>query len=228
MGAGQAKITLLLELKNRLKSALGQASSTLANSVGAMKSKMKELKGSITDVFESFTSKIPGLDEALSALTSPLAALVAGIALLGTVYIKSVKLADEWNTSLRKVNVTAQLGKEELQGVSQQLLDIGKRNTGDLMEVPETFNKIVSAGFDVKTSLAALEPTLLAAKAGFTSAGVAAEAATNIMGSTGITDAIKIYDVLFATLSTRARPNLKISPTICRKLFLVQDRSGFL
>lgn len=201
MSAGQTKLELILELKNKIKAGLSSARETLNNGISAMKRKMAELKSSAKEAFDEIRNGIPGLDKALELASNPIAALTAGVLLLGSTYVKAGQMASQWQADMNKVNVTAQLTKGELGGVSDQLLEIGKRNTGDLMQVPETFNKIISAGFDVQTSLATLEPTLQAAKAGFTEAGVAADAATNLMGSTGITDAVKIYDVLFATLN---------------------------
>lgn len=199
--AAQTKLQLILELKNRIKAGLSSARDSLSKNISSMKLKMSELKEHWSEVIKNMAADVPILGELFDKFSGKAAAIAAGILLVGGTYVKAAKMASEWKTSMNQVNVTAQLTQQELSGLSDELLDIGKRNTGDLMEVPKTFNTIVSAGFDVQTSLAALEPTLKAAKAGFTDAGTAAEAATNVMGSTGILDATKIYDVLFATLN---------------------------
>lgn len=201
MSAGQTKLQLILELKNRIKAGLSSARDSLSKGVSQMKLKMSEIKEHFSEVIQNIAADVPMLGDVFDKFSGKAAAIGAGILLVGGTYVKAAKMASEWKTSMNQVNVTAQLTQKELSGLSDELLDIGKRNTGDLMEVPKTFNTIVSAGFDVQTSLAALEPTLKAAKAGFTDAGTAAEAATNVMGSTGILDATKIYDVLFATLN---------------------------
>lgn len=201
MANGQTKIELLLELKNKIKAGLNSARDTLKKGVNQMKLKIKELRDSFSEVFDGIASEIPGLDAVIRALKSPIAAVIATVVLLGTAFYQSTQMASDWVNSMNKANVTAQISKKELGQLSDQLLEIGGQNTGNLMDVPETFNAIISAGFDVQTSLATLQPTLKAAKAGFTEAGIAADAATNIMGSTGILDATKVYDVLFATLN---------------------------
>lgn len=89
--------------------------------------------------------------------------------------------------------------QKELGGLSDKLLEIGARNVAPLEEVPEAFNRIISAGLSVNDSLAALEPTLRAAKAGFTDIETVASAAVSTMMSSG-EDVNRVYDVLFATM----------------------------
>jgi TP901 family phage tail tape measure protein len=201
MSAGQAKVELLLELKNKLKAGLSSARDSLNNAVSSAKKKLGEIKVSSIEAFAAAKEQIPGLSDALELLANPYALIIASVLALGAAWVSAGKMNAEWQTSMAKVNVTAQLSKKELAGLSDQLLEIGKTGTGDIMQVPETFNKIISAGFDVKTTMDTLKPTLLAAKAGFTEAGVAADAATSLMSSTGIMDATRIYDVLFATVN---------------------------
>jgi TP901 family phage tail tape measure protein len=201
MSAGQSKIELLLELKNKLKAGLNSARDTLNKSVGSMKQKMAEIKSSSIEAFSAAKDQIPGLSNALDLLSNPYALITASVLALGAAWITAGKMNAEWRSSMAKVNVTAQLSQKELKGLSDNLIEIGKTGTGDIMQVPETFNKIISAGFDVNTSLNTLKPTLLAAKAGFTDAGIAADAATNLMASSGIMDANRIFDILFATVN---------------------------
>jgi TP901 family phage tail tape measure protein len=199
--SGTAKVQLLLELRNRLRSGMGQAREYLSRNVNAMKAKLGELKQKYGAAFDEMESRIPGFGNALSLLANPYALITAAVIGLAVAYGKAMALSNEWQNSMAKVNVTAQLSKKDLKGVSDQLLEIGRRNTTDLMEVPEAFNKIISAGLDTKTALATLEPTLKAAKAGFTDVETVAGAAVSTMNSSGVMDANRVYDILFATLN---------------------------
>lgn len=199
---GEAKIKLLIELgSSKLKAGLTQTSKMLDNAVGGMKAKLGELRGFHKEAFMNAAGDVPMLGNALSLLGNPYTLIIAGLTAVIGLGAKATQMAIGWNTSMAKVNVTAGLTKKELKDLSGQILEIGARNTGPLEEVPEAFNKIISAGLDVKTSLATLEPTLQAAKAGFTDVGTVAAAAVNTMNSSGIMDATRVYDILFATLN---------------------------
>src|SRR5690606_18477330 len=93
----------------------------------------------------------------------------------------------------------AGLSKKELRGLSDELLDIGARNASPIEEVPKAFGRIISAGLDVDQSLKALEPTMRAAKAGFTDVETVAGAGIATMMSSG-KDINRVYDVLFETV----------------------------
>lgn len=199
--SGTAKLTLLLELRNRLKAGMGQAREYLSKNVNSMKAKIGELRAAHGEAFQAMADQVPGLGNALSLLTNPYALATAAVLTLGAAYGKAMGLSNQWKNSLAKANVTAQLSQEELGKLSGQLLTIGRRNVVDLMEVPEAFNTIISAGLDTNTALKTLEPTLKAAKAGFTDIKTVADAAVSTMNSSGVTDATHVYDVLFATLN---------------------------
>jgi len=104
---------------------------------------------------------------------------------------------------MAQINVTAGLSNAELAKMSDQMLDIGKRNAAPLEEVPQAFNKIISAGLNAEQALAALEPTLKAAKAGFVDIETVASAGVNVMNSSG-RDINAVYDILFGTLQKGA------------------------
>lgn len=201
MAAGQTKLELVLELKNRIKAGLSSARSELNKSIGGIKAKIAELRESSSQMISGIAEQIPGLGSSLGMLANPYAAAAAGVMMLGATYVKAGQMANEWEKGMAKVNVTAQLSKKEMQGVSKEVLAIGAKNTTPLEEVPDAFNKIISAGLDVKTSLAALDPILKGAQAGFTDVGTVAGATVATMNSTGIKDATKVLDVLFATVN---------------------------
>lgn len=197
---GQAKVSLLLELKNRMSTALTRAKENVNGSVAHMKGKFNELKLSHSKAFAGMKDEIPGLSSAMSLLSNPYALAAAAVVALGMAYYQCVNMALDWEKGLAKVNVTAQLSQKELAKLSDQLLDIGARNVAPLEQIPDAFNKIISAGLNVNDSLKALEPTLRAAKAGFTDIETTAAAAVGVMNSSG-RDVNTVYDVLFATVN---------------------------
>jgi TP901 family phage tail tape measure protein len=199
--AGQAKVTLLLELKNRMKAGMGQANKWLNDNVKGMKEKIGSLKQKHIEAFSAMRNELPMLDRAFSVLGNPYAKIIAGVTALILTYGKASAMAHEWDRGMAKANVTAGLGKKELGELSSTILDIGAKQSGDLMKVPEAFNRLISAGLDTNTALATLEPTLQAAKAGFADVETVAMAAVSVMNSSGVKDATKVYDILFATLN---------------------------
>ena len=157
-----------------------------------------ELNGS--KAMDAISSKFPGVGNAIGMLTNPYMLAAAGAAAVVSVGYKATNMALDWQAGLAKVNVTAQLTQKELGGLSDTLLDIGKQNIAPIEQIPESFNKIISAGLDVKTSLDVLDPSLKAAKAGFADVGDVAKSAVAVMNSSG-RDINTVYDVLFATLN---------------------------
>lgn len=199
--SGQAKVTLLLELRNRLRSGMGQAKEFINKNVNSIKAKLGELRAAHSAAFDAMSERMPAFGNMLSLLANPYALVTAAVLSLAVAYGKAMALSNEWQNSMAKVNVTAQLSQKELGLLSDKLLVIGRRNAVDLLAVPEAFNKIISAGLDTNTALQTLEPTLKAAKAGFTDIEIVAAAAVSTMNSSGVMDANRVYDVLFATLN---------------------------
>lgn len=161
---------------------------------------VNKFKFNSDQALDALSTKVPGVGNLIGALANPYMLAAAGAAAVVSVGYKATTMALDWNEGLAKVNVTAQLTKQELAGLSDQLLDIGKQNVAPIEEIPESFNKIISAGLDVKTSLDVLSPSLKAAKAGFNDVGETAKAAVAVMNSSG-EDINKVYDILFATLN---------------------------
>ena len=196
----QAKLQLLLELKNKLKAGLNQAKAQVGNELKGLKEQLTKFSHANSQAFEAISDQVPGLGRALSLLANPYAlataAAVGFVAYAG--YATSEALA--WEKSMAKVNVTAQKTPEALSQMSDEILRVAAYAEGDLKAVPDTFNTIISAGLSANESLEVLVPTLKAVKASFTDAKVVADAAVSVMNSSG-EDINKVYDTLFATLN---------------------------
>lgn len=186
----------ILELVDKISGPMKGVTLNTDKAVGGMH-KLQFESGKAMDAIQS---QVPGVSGALGLIANPYVAATAAAVALGTVGYKAVDMANDWREGLAKVNVTAELSKTELDGLSKKLLAIGMDNVAPINQIPESFNKIISAGLDVNTSLQVLSPTLKAAKAGFTDVGETAKAAVAVMNASG-EDINKTYDVLFATLN---------------------------
>ncbi|MDV2458036.1 phage tail tape measure protein [Elizabethkingia anophelis] len=149
--------------------------------------------------FRSLADSIPGLGNIIEGLKTPAAIAFSAITALYGVTAKATMMANDWHVKMAEINVTAGLGKKELQGLSDELLNVGTKNAAPLEEIPKAFGRIISAGLDVNESMKALEPTLRAAKAGFTDIETVASAGIATMMSSG-KEINRVYDVLFETV----------------------------
>ena len=194
-----AKIQLLLDLKDRISQGLNRAKAAVSEASEEMKKKLGGLKNYWVDAFKEMREQIPAFDQAVKFITNPIGAAVTVVTSLGSAIKSVVSSAMDWQKGMAEINVTAGLTQTELAKLSDQMLDIGAQNVAPLEEVPTAFNKIISAGLDAKTALASLDPTLKAAKAGFVDIETVAKAGTSVMNSAGVKDLVAETDILDAT-----------------------------
>ncbi len=197
--AGVAKLQLLINLRNDLRSGLDRARRQVNQAVGGMQNRLNSFRANIASGLSSIGEQIPMVGGAIGMLANPFALVTTAATLSIGAITASTMAANDWHTQMAEINVTAELSRDKLALLSDQLLEVGGRNIAPLEDVPKAFNKIISAGLSVKDSLATLEPTLRAAKAGFTDIEIVAESATNVMMSTGLS-ANRVFDVLFTTV----------------------------
>ena len=185
------KLTMLIDLGTKM----------FNSNLEKLKSKWDQTVDKMKVKYNSLIEKLPaGMGKAVDKLKTPITTAFAGMAVAaGTMLTGAVKQADTWHTQMAEINVTAELSKKELQGLSDKILEIGTKNATPLDEVPKAFSRIISAGLDVNQSLEALEPTLRAAKAGFTDIETVASAGIATMMSSG-KGINRVYDVLFETV----------------------------
>lgn len=197
---GSAKVSLILEIKDRIKAGLGKAKAYVNANVKEMKDKLSSLKTSHIQAFSAMKDELPGFGRAIELLANPYALVTAAVLALGVAYGNAARSALDWEAKLAHANVTAQETPEGLKKISDQLKEIAGRNVVPFQDVADGFNKIISAGLTVKQSMEVLEPTLRAAKAGFTDLTTTAEAGVAVMNASG-ENIHTVYDVLFATLN---------------------------
>lgn len=200
MASGLAKLQLLIDLKNNLNAGLDAAKKKVEKTTGQMQEKLDKFKASNIKAFNAIKDEVPGVGRALELLTNPYVAMTAAVIAFGAATFKATMYANDWHTQMAKANVTAGLSQQELGKLSDKILKIGGDNVAPLEQVPDAFNQIISAGLSTNDSLSMLEPTLRAAKAGFTDIETVAKAATSVMLSSG-EDANKVYDIMFQTLN---------------------------
>ncbi|MEO6176789.1 MAG: phage tail tape measure protein [Flavobacterium circumlabens] len=196
-----ARMDLHLTLREKLSMGLNSAKNKVNKAVNQMQGKLNSLRSSGAKMLSALGDEIPQLGDALALLANPLALTVAGVGAVAAAIGYATKQANAWWESMAQINVTAELSRDKLKKLSDKLLEIGSRNVAPLEEIPKAFNRIISAGLSVNQSMAALEPTLRAAKAGFTDIETVASAAISVMSSSG-ENVNKVYDILFATVKS--------------------------
>lgn len=83
MSNGLAKLQLLIELKNKLKSGLDVAKKQVEKSTGQMQSKLNSFKISNVKMFDAIKDQVPGAAGALSMLANPYVLATAAVIGLG-------------------------------------------------------------------------------------------------------------------------------------------------
>lgn len=189
----------IIAVQDRFENKVKSMGASAGKSFQGIQNRLQKFKVQNMEAISGIVSEIPGADRAISLMSNPYVAAGAAAVGAGVAISKATQYAIGWEKQLAEANVTAQVTKAELQGISDKLKLIGGRNVPQLTEVPKTFNNILSAGLSVNESMTALEPTLRAAKAGFTDAAIAADAGVGIMNSSG-ESITKVYDILFRTV----------------------------
>jgi TP901 family phage tail tape measure protein len=200
---GAARVQVYLELKNRAKSGLDAAKKYLNKNVEDMKAKINELKTAHIESFKAMKDEIPGFGRAAELITNPYVLATAAVVALAAAFGTASQKAQEFDTKMAHANVTANESKPELAKTGNRLLNIAANSTTKdaANAAPDAYNVLLSSGMAKGDALAGVAPTLQAAKAGFTDIETTARAAAATMNSSGIKDANKVYDILFATLN---------------------------
>jgi TP901 family phage tail tape measure protein len=193
---GKGKVSVLLALENKLQKGMGNAKAYLKQNVADMQSKLDGLASKVGSSFSNAGSILGKFAGTATVALAVITALAAG-------YSKAGQMAEEFDGQMRKANVTLQESSGDLKQTSGKVLGIAGNSKvkGATQQAPDAFNILVSSGMDKALALDTLKPTLEAAKAGFTDVAVVAKAAASTINSSGIQDATKVYDILFATLN---------------------------
>lgn len=225
MSNGISRLQLLIDLNNRLGAGLNAARQQVERATGGMQRRLDTFSQSNSRLFSAIEDRVPGASGALGMIANPYVAVAAAALAASAAIVKCTTMANDWHVGLAEINVTASMTQDELKGLSDKLLEIGSRNVAPLEEVPKAFNRIISAGLDVNTSLKVLEPTLRASKAGFADIETTAMAAVSVMNSSG-RDINEVYDVLFQTVKA-GNANFKELSQYLPKIIPMARGAGF-
>ena len=108
MANGLAKLQLLIELKNKLKTGLDVAKKQVEKSTGQMQSKLNSFKLNNVKMFDAIKDQVPGATGALSMLANPYvlatAAVLGLVMMLGSATAKAMEFEHKF-TNIRQLNL---------------------------------------------------------------------------------------------------------------------------
>ncbi|MBS2100697.1 phage tail tape measure protein [Carboxylicivirga linearis] len=143
---GQAKVQLLLELKNRMKTGLSEAKKKVNSSVGDMKNKLSELKNHHVKMFSAMRDQIPMFGNALSLLKNPYALIIAGAISLGAIIGTTTKKAAEFNhefLAIKQLNLDK--SQAQLNSYKDSIKSVAFETGQSLVDTTKAFYDIQSA-----------------------------------------------------------------------------------
>ncbi len=219
--------TRINSLQDKLKSAFKfdmSGFSTARNSIDQLKQKIDTLtqnRNSATDfgIIKGLNKEISQAQKELQKLetmgtnTNPLTKLkndaimaVPALGLIANPIVASslalsgaTSMAANFEQGMAKINSTIQVSPPELEKIKNQLITLGKTSNVDLAQVPNAFEKIVSAVGDAGKSMAIFKSSLNASKAGFTDINIVADAGAAILANYNGMSSDYAMDVLMKT-----------------------------
>lgn len=131
--------------------------------------------------------------------------VVAGAAMSGAAVLAggaAVKMASEFETSMRNVNSIMRVSEEEFVDISDAVLDISKELPQSATTLANGLYDIASSGFAGAEGLEVLEASAKAASAGMTDTATSAKGITAVLNAYGMEadEADRVSDTLFRTV----------------------------
>lgn len=121
---GQAKIELMLSLKNKIRTGLNQAKRDTYKSVNAMQAKMDTLKFNLAKNSKAIATEIPMLGKAFQLAKNPIALTVAGVVAIGKGIDYTTQKAADFNTQFRALaNLNLDKSRKEIDSLRRTLLN---------------------------------------------------------------------------------------------------------
>jgi TP901 family phage tail tape measure protein len=181
------KLNLVDNVREKLAAMQGVADKTRMH-MENLDDKLGSLgKGGKASMME-LSNELPGVGSRITQfITNPYVAATAAVIGLAA---EGTKLAMEFETGMSKVNATAKLNEQDLGKLRNQLMDIGAEGTGgNLMRLPEAFEKINSQVNNVDASMAMLKVAKDAAMATGADITVVSDGLAKSMSSIGLGNA---------------------------------------
>lgn len=121
---GQAKIELMLSLRNKIRMGLNQAKQDTFKSVNAMQAKMNTLKFNFAKNSKEIMNEVPLIGNAFRLVSNPIALTVAGVAALGKGIDYTTQKAANFNTQFRNLaNLNLDKSKREIDSLRRMVLN---------------------------------------------------------------------------------------------------------
>lgn len=121
----------------------------------------------------------------------------------GALGVASVKLAADFDKSMRNVNSLAGLPESGLKSLEKRVLSLAGKTAQAPKTLAEGLYDLVSSGFDAKESMKILASSAKAASAGLTTTEVSTKAVAAVLNAYHLKakDAAKVSDTLFQTVN---------------------------
>lgn len=143
---GQAKIELLLSLKNKIRTGLNQAKQETFKGVNAMQTKMDSLKFNFAKNSKAMADEVPMIGNAFRLASNPIALTAAGILAIGKGIDYTTQKAADFNTQFRALsNLNLDKSKRDIESLKRMVLDTAFNKGFDT-------NKTIMGYFDVQST----------------------------------------------------------------------------
>ena len=143
---GQAKIELMLSLRNKIRVGLNQAKQDTIKNVNAMQAKMNTLKFNFAKNSKEIMNEVPLIGNAFKLASNPISLTVAGVAALGKGIDYTTQKAADFNTQFRNLaNLNLDKSKREIDSLRHMVLDTAYDKGFDT-------DKTVMGYFDVQST----------------------------------------------------------------------------
>lgn len=143
---GQAKIELLLEVKNKIRTGLKQAQRDTEVSVDRMQKKMNSLKLGFIKNSKSISDEVPLIGRAFKLASNPIALAATGLLAIGKGIDYTTQKAADFNTQFRALaNLNLDKTKKEVDSLQRMVLNTSFEKGFDT-------NKTIMGYFDVQST----------------------------------------------------------------------------
>ena len=131
--------------------------------------------------------------------------MIAGGLMVGAVAgvgIAAVKLAAQFETSMRNVNSISKLSETQFKALGQSVIDMSKKFPQTAKELADGLYDIASSGFQGAEGLKVLDASAKAASAGMTTTAVSAKGIVAVLNAYGLEaeEAAAVSDTMFKTV----------------------------
>ena len=176
-------VTVQIDANDKSASVLKRVGDNFTNTFDKIDRKGKQVFGT-----GGGTTRISagGISGTLAGIPGHFSGAILAATKLGSAIAGMVQPAIDFEKSMANAKAVIQPTTEQMAAMQEEAQRLGSTTTFTASQAAEGFVKLGQAGLDAQQSLAALEPTLLAAEAGNLALGKAADIGTNIMSGMGL------------------------------------------